>query len=262
MKKTQTSNKLKWLFWSIIWVVVLVLSSSAIAYAAPADTVFPAISVDIGNGNSGSSSLEILFLITIISLLPSILIMMTSFTRIIIVLSFVRNALGLQQTPPNQVLVGLALFLSLFIMSPVISEINTQAYIPYTNGVITQKVALDRAVVPLRDFMLRQTSNEDLKLFLSLSPEQTQTEIRNIDDVKTNVVIAAFITSEMKRAFTIGFLIFLPFLIIDMVVASVLMSMGMMMLPPVMISLPFKIMLFVLVDGWGLIVKTLIMSFN
>lgn len=211
-------------------------------------------------GNDGSlDSIQLLTMLSAIALIPSILIMMTSFTRIIIVLSFVRNALGLQQTPPNQVLIGLALFLSLFIMSPVISEINTNAYIPYTQGTITQSEAIDNTVAPLRTFMLKQTNETDLNLFLDLgNMERPDT----LDSLPIRVVVPAFITSELKRAFTIGFLIFLPFIIIDMVVASVLMSMGMMMVPPVMISLPFKIMLFVLVDGWGMIVKTLITSFN
>ncbi|MDD4799122.1 MAG: flagellar type III secretion system pore protein FliP [Clostridia bacterium] len=247
----------------LILIIILLLCCSTAAYADRTDTIFPAISLDIGgDGSNNSDTLEILFLITVITLLPSIMIMMTSFTRVIIVLSFVRNALGLQQTPPNQVLIGLALFLTLFIMQPVINEINTQAYEPYTNGAISQKVALEKAVDPLREFMLKQTNNEDLRLFLNLSRDEEAGRLENISDIKTNVVIAAFITSEMKRAFTIGFMIFLPFLIIDMVVASVLMSMGMVMLPPSMISLPFKIMLFVLVDGWGLIVKSLILSFN
>ena len=251
---------MKRILWIFTIVSICLLAFPVSAFAAPDGSIFPSISVDIGGSGGASSSLEILFLITILALLPSIVVMMTSFTRIIIVLAFVRNALGLQQTPPNQVLVGIALFLSLFIMQPVISEINQQAYIPYSNGQITQKVALEKATVPLREFMLKQTENDDLKLFLSLSKDEQQ--VQSIDDVKMNVVIAAFITSELKRAFTIGFMIFLPFLIIDMVVASVLMSMGMVMLPPVMISLPFKLMLFVLVDGWGLIIKTLVMSFN
>ncbi len=247
-------------------ILLIVLMVAAIFFTcvttASADPVFPTLTfgaADKGDGGTTFDSLHILFLITLLALLPTMLIMMTSFTRIIIVLSFVRNALGLQQTPPNQVLIGLALLLSLFIMSPVIEDINTKAYTPYTQGVITQEEALKKAVVPLRTFMLKQTKNEDLKLFLNLSKDETA---KNIDQIKTPVVMAAFVTSELKRAFLIGFMIFIPFLIIDMVVASVLMSMGMMMLPPSMISLPFKILLFVLVDGWGLIVKTLIMSFN
>jgi len=237
----------------IITTLIFILAMTSTAAA----TSLPSVSLDGGRGNL--DVLQIVSMLTLVALLPTILIMMTSFTRIIIVLSFVRNALALQQTPPNQVLIGLALLLSFFIMSPVIDEIKTQAYDPYVKGSISQDVALEQASLPLRTFMLKQTTNEDLKLFISLSKEQS---VKSIDDVKTSVVIAAFVTSEMKRAFIIGFMIYIPFLIIDMVVASVLMSMGMMMLPPVMISLPFKILLFVLVDGWGLIVKTLIMSFN
>lgn len=244
----------------LILIMSLVLLFSPVVSATSTGNIIPSVSVDIGGVDGASGSLQIIFLLTILSLLPSIIIMMTSFTRIIIVLSFVRNALGLQQTPPNQVLIGLALFLTLFIMSPIINQINTEAYTPYTKGEITQEEALDRAQGPIREFMLKQIDEDDLNMFVSLSPEETT--IKDVDDIKTNVVIAAFITSELKRAFTIGFLIFLPFLIIDMVVASVLMSMGMVMLPPVMISLPFKLILFVLVDGWGLIVKTLILSFH
>jgi flagellar biosynthetic protein FliP len=223
-------------------------------------SALPDVSLNIGSGSGGTAeTVKILLMLTILALAPSILIMMTSFTRIVIVLSFVRNALGLQQTPPNQVLVGLALFLTLFVMSPVISDINTQAYTPLKNGEITEVQALDRAKAPLRDFMLRQTKNTDLKLFLGLSKQK---ESEDLSKIPMTTVIPAFITSELKRAFTIGFLLYLPFLIIDMVVASVLMSMGMMMLPPSMISLPLKIMLFVLVDGWDLVVKSLILSFN
>ena len=227
--------------------------------AAADNSLLPDVSLSIGDSGNMSDSIKLLLIFTILSLLPSILIMMTSFTRIVIVLSFMRNALGLQQTPPNQVLVGLALFLSLLIMSPVITQINTEAYTPYSNGEITETEFLDKAAAPIRTFMLKQTKNDDLKLFLSLANEP---EPANYDDIKLEIVIPAFITSELRQAFIIGFLIYLPFLVIDMVVSSVLMSMGMMMLPPVMISLPFKIMLFVLVDGWQLIIKTLVMSFN
>ncbi len=232
----------------------------SLATRAQAASLIPNISLNIGDGQGGSAdTLKILLMLTVLTLAPSILIMMTSFTRIIIVFSFVRSALGLQQTPPNQVLVGLALFLTMFVMNPVINEINTTAYTPLKNNEITQDQAISNATVPLKNFMLKQTKNEDLKLFISLSKQETPA---NIDAVSIGTVIPAFITSELKRAFTIGFIIYLPFLIIDMVVASVLMSMGMVMLPPVMISLPFKLMLFVLVDGWGLIVKTLVVSFN
>lgn len=210
------------------------------------------------NGDS-VETLDIMLQLTLLMLVPSILVMMTSFTRIIIVLSFLRNALGLQQTPPNQVLIGIALFLSLFVMSPVLSDINTQAYVPYQNEEITQQEFFDKATVPIKEFMLKQTKSADLDMFVTMA------QIEQVDDIKQlpmNIVIPAFMTSELKRAFTIGFLLFIPFLIIDIIVSSTLMSMGMIMLPPVMISLPFKLLLFVLVDGWGLLFKTLIMTFN
>ncbi|MEA5040827.1 MAG: flagellar type III secretion system pore protein FliP [Clostridiaceae bacterium] len=237
---------------------ILVASAS---HVGAVNEAAPGISINInGESTAGmADSVRLLLLFTVVALVPSILIMMTGFTRIIIVLSFLRNALGLQQTPPNQVLAGLALFLTLFLMSPVISEINTTAFQPYAGGEITQEEALNKAVKPLRSFMLKQTNKEDLNMFLDLSGAG---QPENLDQIKTTTIIPAFITSELKRAFVIGFLIYLPFLVIDMVVASVLMSMGMVMLPPVMISLPFKVMLFVLVDGWGLLVKSLILSFN
>lgn len=210
------------------------------------------------NGNT-ADTVQIILLLTLISLLPSILLMMTSFTRIIIVFSFLRNALGLQQTPPNQVLIGLALFLTIFIMAPVFTQINEEALQPYSDGVITQDEFLEKASGPIKEFMYKQTRAEDVNMFLSLSGNERP---ETIDDIGLSVIIPAFITSELRRAFLYGFLIFLPFLIIDMVVSSVLMSMGMIMLPPVMISLPFKVLLFVLVDGWGLLVKTLVVTFN
>jgi len=222
----------------------------------------PGISVNV-NGTDGTTgtaqSLQILFLLTILSLAPSIILMMTSFTRISIVFSFVRSGLGTQQTPPNQVLIGLALFLSLFIMSPVISEINTNAYQPYSAGTITQEQAVAEAMKPLRTFMLKQTNKEEMKLFLSFSGTDT---VENYDDIPNTALIPAFILSELKKAFIMGFMILIPFLIIDMVVASTLMSMGMIMVPPSMISLPFKLILFVVVDGWDLVVKTLVTSFS
>jgi flagellar biosynthetic protein FliP len=218
------------------------------------------INMDI-NGNS-VETLEILFLLTIIALLPSILIMMSSFTRIIIVLSFVKNALGLQQTPPNQVLIGIAIFLTLFTMSPVMEEINTSAYEPYKNEEISQEEFLDTASIPIKTWMLKQTGSDELQMFLDMSGDEAYKETENIEELPLTIIIPSFITSELKRAFIIGFLLYIPFLIIDMIVSSVLMSMGMMMLPPVMISMPFKILLFVVVDGWSLLFKTLITTFN
>lgn len=208
---------------------------------------------------SNVQTLELFFILTVMMLLPSIIIMMTSFTRIIIVLSFTRTALGTQQTPPNMVLIGIALFLSLFIMSPVIDEINEQAYVPYKNEQITQEEALDRAEKPLRNFMLRQTETDSLNMYLDFANEEMP---ENIDDLPMRVVIPAFMTSELKRGFTIGFLLFIPFLLIDMIVSSTLMSMGMIMLPPATISLPFKLLLFVTVGGWQLLFSTLVKGFS
>ncbi|KUJ91479.1 MAG: flagellar biosynthetic protein FliP [Thermoanaerobacter thermocopriae] len=205
-----------------------------------------------------ATSLQIVLLLTVLTLAPSILIMMTSFTRIVIVLSFLRNALGLQQMPPNQVLIGLALFLTLFIMAPIGQDINNNAIKPYTEGKITQEEAYQNAIKPLKNFMLKQTRQNDLNLFVSLA----KININNVEELPMRVVIPAFIISELKTAFEIGFIIYIPFLIIDIVVASVLMSMGMFMLPPVLISLPFKVLLFILVDGWNLVVKSLILGFR
>ncbi|MDD3198252.1 MAG: flagellar type III secretion system pore protein FliP [Eubacteriales bacterium] len=206
-----------------------------------------------------SSTLQLLLMLTILSLLPSILIMMTSFTRIIIVLSFVRNALGTQNTPPNQVLIGLSMFLTFFFMAPVFDEINTNAYQPYVSGQMEQDEAIDEAMKPLRNFMGKQTNTTDLEMFMEMSGIPS---VESFDDIPSSVLIPAFMTSELKHAFQLGFFIFIPFLVIDMIVASTLMSMGMMMLPPTVISLPFKILLFVLVDGWDLVIKTLFNSFN
>jgi flagellar biosynthetic protein FliP len=218
------------------------------------------INMDI-NG-SAAETVEILVLLTVITMLPSILIMMTAFTRIIIVLSFLKNALGLQQTPPNQVLIGIALFLTLFIMSPVINEINSEAYEPYKNEEITQKEFYEKASQPLKVWMLKQTGRSELKMFVDMANNEEIKNAEGVDDLPLTVIIPSFVTSELKRAFIIGFLLFIPFLIIDMIVSSVLMSMGMMMLPPVMISMPFKILLFVVVDGWALLFKTLVTTFN
>ncbi len=208
---------------------------------------------------AGMQSLEILTLLTLIALLPSILIMMTCFTRIVIVISLLRNAMGLQQTPPNTVVIGIALFLSLFIMQPVISDINQNAYEPYKAEMITQEQAIDNASVPLKEFMLKQTKIDSLNLFLNFAEMKRPA---NLMDVPMHVIIPAFMTSELSRAFLMGFLLYIPFLVIDMIVASVLMSMGMVMLPPSMISMPFKLLLFVVVNGWELLFSTLVSSFN
>ncbi|MEA5058904.1 MAG: flagellar type III secretion system pore protein FliP [Candidatus Pelethousia sp.] len=210
---------------------------------------------------SRSQSVQIVGLLTILSLAPSILIMLTSFVRVIMVLSFTRNALGLQQMPPNQVLVGLALFLTLFIMGPVVDEIKTEAYIPYIAEQITLEEAVDRGAVPVRGFMLRQTRSADLAMFCSFAGEEPPATEEETRKVPMRTLIPAFLTSELKRSFEIGFFIYIPFIVIDMIVASTLMAMGMMMLPPIVISLPFKVLLFVVVDGWTLTMQTLVSGF-
>lgn len=206
-----------------------------------------------------SVTLQILLLLTALALAPSILVMLTSFTRIIVVFSFLRHALGTQQSPPNQLLIGLALFLTAFIMAPVWKDINERALKPYMDGRIAQKVAIKKAMEPVRDFMFRQTREKDIMLFFKLSGSPKP---EGPEDVPNHILIPAFIVSELRIAFQIGFLLYVPFLMIDMIVASVLMSMGMLMLPPVMISLPFKLLLFVLVDGWYLLVDSLVASFG
>ncbi len=244
-----------------ILIVAVILAAYALqAYAAPVFPI-PKLGVNVEpaqNPNDVASSIQILMLLTILSLAPSILIMMTSFTRIIIILSFLRNALGTQQMPPNQVLIGLALFLTLFIMTPVGTEINDKAFQPYVRGEITQETAIDTSSGIIKGFMFKYTRSKDLALFVSLSGAKAPVEKEKLP---LTVVIPAFLISELKTAFQIGFLIFIPFLVIDMVVSSTLMSMGMMMLPPVMISLPFKILLFIMVDGWNLITRSIITSF-
>ncbi|XJZ28510.1 flagellar type III secretion system pore protein FliP [Bacillota bacterium Lsc_1132] len=205
-----------------------------------------------------STSVKLLLLLTVLSLAPSILILMTAFTRIVIVLSFVRTALATQQMPPNQVIVGLSLFLTFFIMAPTFQEVNKTALTPLFNEKITLEQAYDRASVPFKDFMSAHTRQKDLALFLDYAKANKP---KSIQDIPLTALVPAFAISELKTAFQIGFMIFIPFLVIDMVVASVLMSMGMLMLPPVMISLPFKILLFVMVDGWYLVVKSLLDSF-
>lgn len=209
--------------------------------------------------NDVVNTIKIILMLTVLTLAPAVLIMMTGFTRIIIVLSFLRQALGTQQMPPNQMLLGLAMFLTFFVMRPHFSEINQTALQPYLNGKINQETAMDNALRPLRAFMFKQTRDQDLSLFVRMTKmDKPKTRA----DVPTTVLVPAFVLSELKTAFQIGFVIYLPFLVIDMVVASVLMAMGMMMLPPVIVSLPFKIMLFVLVDGWGLLVGSMVESFG
>ncbi|MDG0812436.1 flagellar type III secretion system pore protein FliP [Cohnella rhizosphaerae] len=237
------------------------LSAGTLFAAASSVYAEPIIDISLGDGTQpvGASSLSLLLMLTVLSLAPSILVLMTSFTRIVIVLGFVRTSLGTQTTPPNQVLIGLALFLTFFIMAPTISQVNEQAVQPYLKGEISQTVALEKASVPMKAFMYKHTREKDLLLFLNYTKTAKPASYQ---DIPITVLVPAYAISELKTAFQMGFMIFIPFLVIDMVVASTLMAMGMMMLPPVMISLPFKILLFVLVDGWYLIVKSLLTSFQ
>jgi len=233
---------------------------ASLLLAAPAFAQgFPALTSSTGpGGQTWSISIQSLLFLTSLSFLPAALLMMTGFTRIIIVLSLVRSALGTQTSPPNQVLIGLALFLTFFVMAPVFERVYNDAYLPLSENRIAVGEALDRGAVPLRQFMLRQTRESDLALFLKISNSPVP---ESADKVPMRIVIPSFLTSELKTAFQIGFVVFIPFLVIDMVVASVLMSMGMMMMSPVMVSLPFKIMLFVLVDGWHLLIGSMVGSF-
>ena len=222
----------------------------------------PSINLSVGGGGDEpvriSAALQLLFLFTVLSLAPAILVMLTSFTRIVIVLSLLRHALGTQQMPANQIIIGLALFLTFFIMTPVWNEVNSKALQPYINEEISAENAFDLAKQPIKKFMLKQTREKDIALFVKISKGERP---QKPADIKLPVLLPAFAISELKTAFQIGFMIYLPFLILDMVVASVLLSMGMMMLPPIMISLPFKLLLFVLVDGWNLVVGSLVQSF-
>ena len=239
-------------------VILLILQSTA---SAAADAASPFISIGVDQSQEPGKMavvLQIFLLMTILSLAPAILIMLTSFTRVVIVLSLLRRALGTMQMPPNQVIIGLALFLTFFIMTPVWQQINNDALQPYLDEKIDQQQALKNAAEPLRKFMFKQTREKDLALFVGIAKVQRPS---NVNDVPTSVLIPSFIISEVKTAFQIGLLLYVPFLIIDMVVASVLLSMGMMMLPPIMISLPFKLMLFVLADGWNLMIGSLVRSF-
>ncbi|MCT8976099.1 flagellar type III secretion system pore protein FliP [Clostridium sp. CX1] len=243
------------LFISIIFTTVKV-------HAAPEAFPIPKINISVDNAETPQQyvgNIKLLIMLTILSLLPSFIMMMTSFVRIVVVFGFLRTAMGTNQSPPNQVLIGLALFLTVFIMQPVYSRINTNAIQPYIQNSITQEQAIEEGAKPLREFMLKQTRQKDFKLFIDAAKLDYKV---TKDNAPLYVVVPSYMISELKTAFQIGFLIYIPFLIIDLVVGSVLMSMGMFMLPPVMVSLPFKLLLFVMVDGWYLMVKSLIMSFS
>ena len=241
---------------ALVALCIVGFASDALAQA------LPKISLQVEDAQQGGDaavSLQIIFLLTILSLAPSILIMMTSFTRIVIVLSFLRTAIGTQSMPPNQLIVGLSLFLTFFVMAPVWERVNDEAIQPLIEDEIPYAVALDRGMEPIREFMLKQTRQKDMALFVRMAHIQ---QPRNHTEIPNSVLIPSFIISELRTAFQIGFILYIPFLVIDLVVSSILLSMGMMMLPPIMVSLPFKILLFVLVDGWNLLIQSLVKSFN
>jgi flagellar biosynthetic protein FliP len=245
----------------LVFLIVFLLCWSDTAAAQTLE--LPRIDLTIGGGEDDPGSLvgtlQLLLLIALLTLAPAFVVLMTSFTRIVVVLSFTRNAMATQQIPPNQVLIGLALFLTYFVMQPVFAQVNSEAIQPYMQGEISQEEAFERGEAPLREFMLNHTREKDLALFFemaNLDPPETR------DDVPLHVLVPSFVISELKTAFQMGFMLYLPFLIIDMVVASTLMSMGMFMLPPVIVSMPFKLLLFILVDGWHLVVKSLLLSFS
>lgn len=245
----------------LVILLLLIIMCTVTVYAEPIVPI-PRIGLNIEEANGPqevATSIQILFLLTILSLAPAILIMMTSFTRIVIVLSFLRNAIATQQTPPTQVLIGLALFLTFFTMAPIATEVNENAIQPFLQEEISQEEAVSIGMEPIREFMIRQTREKDLALFMEMAELEEPVEV---NEVSNTMLIPAFIISELKTAFQLGFVLFIPFIVIDMVVASTLMSMGMMMLPPAMISLPFKLLLFIMVDGWNILVRSLLTSFR
>ena len=255
LKKIPAAN----LFKMAMPVALILLALTNVAEAAPP---IPSVNIDIGEADSPqqvSSTLQVIAMLTIVTIAPGILIMTTSFIRIVVVLGFLRNALSTQNVPPNQVILGLAMFMTFYIMSPYWSVANEQGIQPYLAGEISQEEALEKTVAPIREFMFRQTRESDLALFVNLSDAERP---ESQEEVSTFVLIPAFIISELKTGFEIGFMIYVPFIVIDMIVATTLMSMGMMMLPPVMISLPFKILLFVMIDGWHLLISSIIVSFR
>ncbi len=240
-------------------IIILLIGLSLNAFGAP---IGPSLSISLNGATTPqniSNAIKLLILLTALAIAPSFLIMLTSFTRIIIVLSILRQAMGLQQEPPNQILLGIALFLTIFIMSPTISAVYNNAYKPFNEGKLSLEQAYDAAQAPIKAFMLKQTRQKDIALFLRIANKPNP---KNVQELGLNILVPAFIISELKTAFEIGFLLYIPFVIIDIVVSSVLMSMGMMMLPPIMISLPFKLLLFVLADGWNLVVLSLVKSFH
>lgn len=246
----------------LIFALLLIVGTNLFAQQTTNTVPFPKINLDVGtaqNGSDVSVTLQILLMMTVLSLAPSIVIMTTSYLRIIIVFHFLKSALGTQQMPPSQLLAGVALFITFFIMAPTWNKVNDEALKPLMDNKLSMQQAYDKGIEPIRQFMFKNVREEDLELFISLSNQERP---KNRNDVSTYILIPAFVLSEMRAGFIMGFFLFIPFIMVDMIISSILMSMGMMMMPPMMISLPFKILLFILVDGWNLIVSSLIRSFN
>lgn len=254
----KNKNKIAKISTLIASIFSMVIFTSSTVFA---NNILPDVSISVGGNVDGgaASSVQLIVLFTILTLAPSIIIMLTSFTRIIISLHFLRNALGTQQVPPNQVIIGIALFLTIFIMSPTIKEVNENAFIPYSQGEISQEEFLDESMKPIREFMFTQVRDKDLKLFTDLAGIESYD---SLEEVPSSVLIPSFILGEITKGFIIGFIIYIPFIVIDMVVSSVLMAMGMMMLPPALISAPFKIIFFIMIDGWNLIIGSIVKTFT
>lgn len=252
--------KNKKVFVNILFIAIFTILSIFTSCDTFANNIFPDVSINVGGNADGgvSSSIQLIVLFTFLTLVPFLLIMLTSFTRIIISLHFLRNALGTQQMPPNQVIIGIALVLTMFIMSPTFKEVNEKAFIPYSDGKISQEQFLNEAMNPMRNFMFTQIKDKDLKLFTDLAGIEIY---ENKEEVPNSILIPSFIVGEVTKGFIIGFIIYIPFIVIDMVVSSVLMAMGMMMLPPALISAPFKIVFFIMIDGWNLIIGSIIKTF-
>ncbi len=265
LRSIPTSRLLKWGLAILALLIAILIPETAHAQAAVTDSLtspqgFNLLpDLDFGAGEDYALPIQLLLLLTVLSLAPAIVILMTSFTRLVVVFSILRTALGIQQSPPAQVIIGLALFLTFFIMHPVIMTIHDDALDPYVTGEIGQQEAMDRAAVPIKKFMLAQTREKDLMLFMDMARIES---FSTSDDIPLYVLVPGYVISELRIAFQIGFMIFLPFLVVDLIIASVLMSMGMMMLPPVMISLPVKLLLFVLTDGWYLIVESVVRGYS
>lgn len=255
MKNKKTLAKIVFLL-AIIFSIVIFSS-----YVVLANNILPDVSITIGDNtnNGASTSVQLIVLFTILTLAPSLIIMLTSFTRILISLHFLRNALGTQQIPPNQIIIGIALVLTIFIMSPTIKQVNDNAFVPYSQGKMSQQQFLEESMKPIRDFMFTQVDDKDLKLFTDLAGIESY---ENPEDVPSSVLIPSFILGEVTKGFIIGFILYIPFIVIDMVVSSVLMAMGMMMLPPALISAPFKLIFFIMIDGWNLIIGSIVKTFT